>query len=479
MIELKPGDVFKVTRPFTMSFVSDQMQVECSFDAGKTFTVASVQGDKVYAEAHFHTNLHSAVITYSFDASLVDDGSIEILRPVEEDPEEPDKPEVPEMPDREAASFKLSTYTAKKGRWRPSANLFQLVSTKLSEVKSRPDWALEEDGAFGTGTETVAKAIQSDYSLTADGLVGSGTWKAVTPDLGTWRPPLRLRIAECQCSWEAGSKGYGYYGLIPYEGWFNWGIWNTNRGSAKTLTSLGGAAHLHNKIDAADAEGATAAGNAIAAEVAEWFNSKDGRETQVGSYFLTQTIRPSLKNLLKAGWQVERLGFASAAEIDALDDVKAVDEHLASVDPFIERLILHACDITVNSGAGGYFPKKSPRQWDRTNGRGHEWPHDRLPFMDRCKKAFEEAFGCTITSNTFYCTSDTRDTYAEAMQRCLWDICQDDEQRIALAAELQARCVIDQWRDAVIERRRAAAWAEGHKFQGSHYCMKDDFGIGI
>lgn len=481
MIELKEGDVFRVTRPFTMSFYkADEMRVEASFDAGTVFTVSEVRGDKIYSEAHFHTNLHSAVITYCFEAADVEEGSIEILRPVEEDPEEPETPDPPgggEDPVREPASFKLSTYTAKKGRWRPSANIFQLVSTKLSEVKSQPNWAIEEDGAFGNGTDAVAKEIQTAYGLTADGQVGSGTWKAVTPDLGTWRPPLRLRIAECQCSWEAGSKGYGYYGLIPYEGWWNWGIWNVNRGSAKTLTSLGGASHLHSRIDAADAAGQ--GGGPIAAEVAEWFNGKTGRETQVGIYFLNQTIKPSIKNLVRAGWDITVLGFASLDELNALTDIAEVDQHLEQVTPFIERLILHACDVTVNSGAGGYFPQKSPRQWDRSNGRGHEWPHDRLPFMEDCKKAFEEAFNCTIESNTSYCTSDTRDTYAVALNKCLWEICQDDEQRIALAAELQARCVIDQWRDAVIERRRAAAWAEGHRFQGSPYCMRTDFGIGI
>lgn len=393
--------------------------------------------------------------------------------------EPPTVPEEPVMPtEREPSSFRLSTYTAKRHRWRPSANIFQLVATKLAEVKEKPNWVLKTDGAFGNGTQKVAEDIQREYNLSpVDGQVGTGTWKAITPDLGTWRPPLRLRIAECQCSWEAGSKGYGYYGLIPYEGWWNWGIWNVNRGSARTLTSLGGANHLHAKIKAADAAGQ--GGRSIAAEVAEWFGSENGRKTQVGSYFLKYTIKPSLKNLVKAGWPIDRLGFSSLAELDSIEEIAEVDAKLATIGLFEERLILHACDITVNSGAGGYFPKKSPRQWDKIKAYDLPWPEDKLPPKDVYKEAFAQAFDCTIESDRFYCTSSTRDTYMEALNTCLWTICKTDEQRLALSAELQARCVIDQWREMVIQRRRAAAWPEGHVFQSSDYSMKEDFGIGI
>jgi len=486
MIELKPGDVFKVTRPFQMSFDSEQMQVEASFDAGKVFTVAEVRGDKIYSQAHFHTNLHSAVITYCFDASDVEEGAIEILRPVEEDPETPTEPEVPEepeMPEREPAAFRLSFFSAQNGRHRPSANLLQLVASKLAEVKNEPGWALSADGVFGNGTEATAKAIQAAYGLTADGVIGKGTWRATTPDLGTWRPPLRFRIMENQCTWEAGKSTYGYYGLIKWEGWYNYGVYNVNKWSARTLVTLGGAGHLRDKIDQADSlwaegsEDSRAKSREVAAEVGYWFGSKVGRETQWGPYFLKYVLKPSVKNLANLGWDVTKLGFASLDECLGIDDAAAMDEHLAQMSPFYERLLLQACDITINSGAGGYFPKKSPRSW---GGHGDEaWPTEKLPFKEEAKQIYAETFGGEIPNDYVYLTSDTRDTYRDALKRCLDELCQNDEQRIALIAELQARCVIDKWRGDVIRRRRAVAWPEGHAFQQSFFCMSEHFGIGI
>ena len=338
----------------------------------------------------------------------------------------------------------------------------------------------DADGVFGTGTKKVARAIQSAYKLGDDGEVGKGTWRAITPALGTWRPPLRLRIAECQCTWEAGKKGYNYLGLIPYEGWWNYGIWNVNRGSARTLVALGGASSLISKINQADSQDRTDntyAGKGIANDVAYWFGSKEGIKTQVGSYFLKYTIRPSIRNITKVGFDIQKLGFDDLDQLENITDIDELDGRLATVSPFYERLILQACDITVNSGAGGYFPKKSPRAWQSTGSIA--WPEDKLPFREKVKAIYAETFGGNIPDDYTYLRSDTRDTYRDALKRCLWEVCQTDEQRIALIAELQSRCIIDRWREMVIRRRRAAAWPEGHNFQGSFFCMPRHFGIGI
>lgn len=395
--------------------------------------------------------------------------------------EKPIVEEPPMPPEREAASYKLSSYTAKEGRHRPSANLFQLVATQLGWLKELPEWKLNADGVFGSGTKRVAELIQTAYKLSPiDGEVGQGTWRAVTPDLGSWRPPLRLRIAECQCSWEAGSNTYGYSGLIKKEGWWNYGIWNVNKDSAKTLTALGGASHLHTLIAKADSMGTEAnpyAGRDVAAEVGSWFGSKDGRETQVGPYFIKYILRPSIKNLIGCGWKISDLGFANEDELNAASTSEEVDTYLANVTVFFERLILLACDITVNSGAGGFYPMKSPRAWESKS--PVNWPMDRLPFKEGCKQIYAEAFGGTIANDYTYLTSDTRETYKQALTKCLWEVCQTDEQRIALIGELQARCVIDTWREDIIRRRRAASWVEGFTFQDSPYCVLTDFGIGI
>lgn len=475
MEPVKVGDWLLLTEELNkrLSFIEDShIDATIQLKAGMVFTVATVDWPEftVTLESSFLKNYSFAFDLVFSDEDLTN-GRLRRLQIVEE----VKPPEVTPMPpEREAASFKLSSYSAKKGRNRPSANIFQLVATELANRLNKPEWALTADGIFGSGTEKIAKEIQTHFNLTADGVVGGGTWGAITPSLESWRPALRLRIAECQCSWEAGSNTYGYHGIIPSEGWWNYGIWNVNKGSAKTLTTYGGASYLHSKIDYADQ--LSLSGDAPASEVGDWFGMAAGRETQIGSYFLKQVLRPSIKNLVGAGWDIALLGFSSLDELDAISTSEEVDAHLAMVAPFHERLILAACDVTVNSGAGGYYPQKSPRCWDSSS---VPWPAEQLPFKEECKQAFAQAFGGTISSDTTYLTSDTRETYKQALNQCLWQICQTDEQRIMLTGELQARCVIDAWRDAVIERRRAASWKDGHRFQGSFYCMLTSFGIGI
>jgi len=393
--------------------------------------------------------------------------------------------------DKHMEPYRLSFFAIKKGMHRPATNMFQLVASKLAETTGEP-WQLNTDGIFGPGTDDVAEAIQKYYKLTpVDRWIGKGSWRAMTANLPEdWRAPLRLRIAECQCTFESGKKGYGYYGAIFREGWFNFGIWNCNRGSAKRMLKLGGAPnHLIKVIDQADAayrayKEADKSGQAeekvkqlkttaynIASEVGEWYGSKAGREAQVGVYFLRETLKPSIKNLVNVGFDIKNFG------IDNLDDLDSVDKIPNQLDPFYERLLTLSCDITINSGPGGFQPKKTPRAW---GGHGDEaWPEDRLPDKESVKHIYSEVWGKEIPDDYTFFYSSTRDTYRQALKRCLWELCETDEQRIELIAELQSRCIVSTWRSMVIKRRRCVARKEGGSFQLSYYCLSEHFGLGV
>ena len=424
---------------------------------------------------------------------------LEVIDSGEEKKKEDLEPQVVEK-NKPMEPYRLSFFAVKKGRNRPATNMFQLVATKLGELKNEP-WALTPDGIFGPGTDKIAKAIQSHYEIGVDGIVGKGSWRAMTPDLPSdWRAPLRFRIAECQCTFESGTKGYGYYGAIFREGWFNYGIWNCNRWSAKRMLQLGGApGHLADVVDKADAafrkykkaweaadkiEDEEARDKAIeaaqplkaiayniASEVGEWYGSKIGRKTQVGKYFLLETLKPSIKNLVNVGFEIENFGISSLDELDSVDKIPN------QLEPFYERLLTLSCDITINSGPGGFQPKKTPRAW---GGHGSEvWPSDRLPEKDAVKKIYSEVWGKEIPDDYTYLPSDTRDTYRQALKRCLWELCKTDEQRIELIAELQARCIVSTWRSMVLQRRRCVARKEGGSFQMSYYCLGEHFSLGI
>jgi hypothetical protein len=501
MIELKPGDAFRVKQAFNVSFKSEYLDAEIEFKVGQVFTVVDEQGGRIYTDVSVSTPLHSIKSTVALDAYFIEEDKIELLRPVEEEPEPEPEPEPPDPGVPPMATYRLSYVAVKKGRNRPATNMLQAVATKLGELKEKPDWKLAADGVFGNGTESVVKSIQSHYDLTADGVVGTKSWHAMTPDLESWRAPFQYRLAECQCTFEAGTHGYDYYGAIYWEGWFNYGIWNCNRESAQTLLSLGGASHLHAKVDAADAKyreykNAWEAAQemdegpakeqaekvalqvkdeayALAAEVGAWYGSSAGRDTQTGAYLLKYTVKPSIKNLVRAGFDIKSFGIDS---LDALQSPEDIPVYLAS---FYERLLTLSCDITVNSGAGGFFPHKSPRAWDAKESGDIPWPADRLPFKEEAKQIFSEEFGKPIPDDWTYVTSDSSEPYAAALRRCLTELCQTDEQRIELIAELQARCIMEKWRNAIIERRRCVARKDGHAFQGTHYNIGEQFGIGV
>jgi hypothetical protein len=500
MIDIKVGDTLRVVQEFTAKVKSDTLDVRVKFLEGQSFRVDAAQGHVFTTNMDVRMPLGVVRAAVTMGPGLIIDGKLERLHPIEEGPEPPD-PEPPEPEEPPTATYRLTYVALKKGRNRPGTNMLQMAATKLGELKSKPEWSLTADGVFGTGTENVVKSIQEFYGLTADGVAGTKTWHAMTPDLGSWRAPLYLRIAECQCTFESGTKGYGYFGAIYYEGWFNYGIWNCNRWSAKKVLELGGAGHMTAKVDAADAkymeyknaweaaqdiedeaqkEAAEAAAREIkaeafemASEVGAWYGSSVGRETQIGSYLLTYTVKPSIKNLVRAGYAIENFG------IESLDDLQTVEDIPVYLAPFYERLLTQSCDITVNSGPGGFFPHKSPRAWDAKESGDHTWPAERLPFKEPAKTIYSEEFGQPIPDDFTYVTSDSSEPYAESLRRIHAELCQSDEQQIEVTAELQARCIIEQWRNMVIERRRCVARKDGHSFQGTYYNIGEQFGLGV
>lgn len=334
---------------------------------------------------------------------------------------------------------RYALYVVKKGERTPACMIMQLSFNQLIELDALGGDILVVDSIFGLKTEAIVEDFQDQLGTKPDSLVGKNTWAAIIDKLPeAWRPPLRLRMMTWMDTYENGSrrKGFSGYNIIPKEGWYNFGVYNANKGSAKTILRMGGAGHLAGVIETQPMD------------VADWFGSKEGRKAQL-DYTDKYIIPPSIRNLERVG-----LNLPISSEESLPDTFN---------DPWMERLFVLSCDITVNSGAGGFRPKKSPRQWD---GGQYPWPADRLPDKEACKAIFSEEFGQRISSDYKYVKSDSRDTYGNALKRCLDELCTTNEMKIELVGELQARCVISTWRDLIIQRRRSIARAEGHFFQG-------------
>lgn len=350
-------------------------------------------------------------------------------------------------------------YVAENGHRSPATMIFQAAVNELhrtgaigpfTDVTTDSD-DQGVDGVFGPQTDKVARAVQDALGLKADGKVGRGTWGAMTPNLGAWRPPLRWRLLTLMDTYENGStrNGFNAYNVVPAEGWYNFGVFNVNRYSAATIIKMGSQPELADQIEIDPRA------------VADWFGSKEGRDLQMNRYFNRELLKPAVKHLCRM-----------------FDDfpLNPGDELPDTMQPFQERLLAQAIDIVVNSGAGGYFPHKTPRQWD---GGELPWASDRLPPKEEAKKIFAEEFGVDELSDYEYVKSSNKSVpYSTALKRCLGSLCESQEQRISLIAELQSRCIISLWRDEIIKRRRATAWDDGHAFQGTHY-DHSQFGIGI
>lgn len=361
--------------------------------------------------------------------------------------------------------FGYSFFVVKKGQNRPSVMLFQLAASKLAETLGKPEWKLDPDGNAGPKTDAVIRSIQGHYGSTQDGLAGKNTWGAMTADLGDWRPPLRLRLAELQNTFENGNVAdcFGACNVVSFEGWPNFGVWNVNwMGGDISGSSLGIILKMAGRTDLYAA--AKAKDNDT---IAAFFRSKDGRHVQLHNYMDKYIIEPALMWLRDSG-------FCNGFDVSA-------DQLPDTLPHFNERLLALSVDIAVNSGPAGYAPKRIPRRWD---GSGTFAWDDELPDRDGCRAIFSEVFGVKLPDDPaqdFSYSVDTRDTYLQALKRCLWEVCTTDNQRINLIADLQGRSIRPENNLAkmVIERRRAVARQDGYTAQGSNYCLWRNFGIGI
>jgi hypothetical protein len=280
-----------------------------------------------------------------------------------------------------------------------------------------------------------------------------------------------MRIAELENSYENGDRmGFGAYNVVKFEGWPNFGIWNINfprkYGGEIAYSSLGfmlryaGREDLF-KYDPGQPE-----------VIAKFLGSEEGVNVQLHQYMNQWIIGPAIRQLREVGFDFEE------------DEEKEFDQKTYS--PFYQRLIALACDIAVNSGPYGFFPKCVPRIWDGVGILAWSGA-DYLPSIDECITAFEVEFKCHIPAeDQFSVRVDSRTPYRNALKKCLWDICKNDEQRINLIAELQARAIPpkatggDETLQAlVLRRRRSVARKDGYSFQGVRFHMGDHFGIGV
>ena len=127
------------------------------------------------------------------------------------------------------ATWPLLIVTVQNGS---SGNAVKAVQTLLV---SRFGYVLNIDGAFGPGTLTAVKAFQSAKGLSADGIVGSGTWIALvgnttTTDFwgvraGNWVFPVKTTFYELTGSSryfganrDGGARAHAGVDIIPTTG---------------------------------------------------------------------------------------------------------------------------------------------------------------------------------------------------------------------------------------------------------------------
>lgn len=378
-------------------------------------------------------------------------------------------------------SFAYSYYSLKEGRNRPGTIILQQAINELRRINdifgiSTP---LKADGNFGPKTKKVVQEVQRHLGFVGDavdGVVGKGTWSRLVPKLGDWRPSLRLRIAELENSYENGSNGgFDAHNMVKFEGWPNFGIWNCNfprkYGGSIEGSSLGfllkyaGREDLY-RYDPHEPE-----------VIAKFLGTKEGVRAQLHTYMDRWIIGPAIRQLRGVGFNFED------------GEEETFDKQFYS--PFYQRLIALACDIAVNSGPFGFFPKCVPRIWTDYEHRDslYLWPTDAdMPDMQKCIEVFEEVFDCKVADPTQQQSLrvDSRAFYQEALQRCLWRVCTNGEQQINLIAELQARCIPpkptggdENLQELVLRRRRSVARVAGYTFQGVRFNMQNHFGIGV
>lgn len=371
--------------------------------------------------------------------------------------------------------FSYSHFVVNHGDRNPRCMIYQLAANKLAELTGKQDIyagkidaVLGVDGIAGSAFDRSAKAVQEHFSLDpVDRIIGKNTWTAMTQELGTWRPPLRIRIAEQQNSFENGSRSnaFGAYNKVSFEGWYNYGIWNVNCMDGNMPgSSLGIMLAMASRKDLWQY-------NPSKPEmIAGFLAGPTGRKVQLYDYMNRYVIQPAIDNLNAIGFSLS---------------VQSAEKLPLTTDSFEERLLALACDIAVNSGPAGMFGSRFPWVWD---GSGViEWD-DVLPDQDAIIKIYEEIYDLKVQSKTAQNRSDrfSRSNARKALLRCMKEVCKTDEERINLLADMQARCVpprntggSETLQELVLRRRRCVGRLGGYRFQGAHFDTQKTFGIGV
>lgn len=371
--------------------------------------------------------------------------------------------------------FTYSHFVVDHGDRTPRCMIYQLAANTLAEILGDADIHAGVvgappgvDGIAGSTFNRSAGAVQEHFELDpVDRIIGQNTWLAMTQELGTWRPPLRLRIAEQQNTFENGnrSNAFGAYNKVSFEGWYNYGIWNANcmdgnmpGSSIGSMLAMAGRKDLW-RYDPSKPE-----------IIAGFLAGASGRKVQLYDYMDRYIIQPALDNLTSIGFDLP---------------IQTASNLPRTMDSFEERLLALACDISVNSGPVGMFGSHFPMVWD---GSGVLAWDEVLPDQDAVIKVYEEVYDLKVQSKTSQFISDrfSRNVSKKALLRCMKEVCKTDEERINLLADMQARCVparstggSETLQELVLRRRRCVGRLGGYRFQGAHFDTQKTFGIGV
>lgn len=371
--------------------------------------------------------------------------------------------------------FAYSHFVVDHGQRNPRTMLYQLAANKLLETTGNEDIYAGEadappgvDGIAGSAFNRSAEAVQKHFDLLpVDRIIGKNTWTAMTSALGTWRPSLRIRIAEQQNNFENGNRAnaFGAYNKVSFEGWYNYGIWNVNCMDGNMAgSSLGIMLAMAGRRDLWQYDPNNPS------VIAGFLVGPEGRKVQLYAYMDKYIIQPAIDNLNAIGFGLP-MQFAYE-----LPD---------TLDSFDERLMALACDMSVNSGPAGMFGSRFPYVWD---GNGVLTWDEKLPDQDEVISIYEDVYGLKVENKSIQSRSDrfSRDVAKKALRRCMEEACQTDEERINLLADMQARCVPprstggrETLQELVVRRRRCVGRLGGYRFQGAHYDTQKNFGIGV
>jgi hypothetical protein len=302
-IEIKPGDVLRLKRKFTLSAQNDSgLDVETTFGVGQLMTITDLQGDDIHCCLHVGCGVFEADFTTTFSAQHLDEDTIELLRPLEEElePERPDEPQESTMPDCQHLRYSIAM--AKATTKRPEIFLYQ------GALKAVGAYTGAVDGWYGNGSAKAVREFQTANQLEpVDGIIGRDTATALIQQATAagFKPELNYRIMSVIAVYEVSNRANAF-GMaendIGDNAGANYGIFQCNKlGSVNAMLKLAGRDDLRQQYNSTDK-------TVVNADVRDWFGSAEGIATQV-KYFEENTIKGAMRELRDFGlfdaWEAE------------------------------------------------------------------------------------------------------------------------------------------------------------------------------